>query len=72
MANTQASLREPRIGAPLAYFDTYTSANLPHTLTQAQRNYFGAHTYRHADDPSGAFVHTDWQALIAKESGEKQ
>jgi 6-phosphogluconate dehydrogenase len=62
----------PAMSASLAYFDAYASANLPQNLTQAQRDYFGAHTYQRADDPSGAFVHTDWQALIAKSSGGKQ
>jgi 6-phosphogluconate dehydrogenase len=54
----------PAMSASLAYFDSYTSANLPQNLTQAQRDYFGAHTYQRADDPSGAFVHTDWQTLV--------
>jgi 6-phosphogluconate dehydrogenase len=48
------------------------SASLPQNLTQAQRDYFGAHAYQRADDPSGGFVHTDWQALIANKSGGKQ
>jgi 6-phosphogluconate dehydrogenase len=56
----------PAMSASLAYFDAYTSANLPQNLTQAQRDFFGAHTYQRTDDPSEAFVHTDWQALIAK------
>ena len=62
----------PAMSASLAYFDAYTSANLPQNLTQAQRDYFGAHTYQRADDPSGAFVHSDWQALIGKKTGGKQ
>jgi 6-phosphogluconate dehydrogenase len=62
----------PAMSASLAYFDAYTSANLPQNLTQAQRDYFGAHTYQRADDPSGAFVHTDWQGSIARKSGGKQ
>ncbi|MDP9267113.1 MAG: NADP-dependent phosphogluconate dehydrogenase [Acidobacteriota bacterium] len=62
----------PAMTASLAYFDSYTSANLPQNLTQAQRDFFGAHTYQRADDPSGAPVHTDWQALIAKQSGGKK
>ena len=62
----------PAMSASLAYFDAFTSAKLPQNLTQAQRDYFGAHTYQRADDPSGAFVHTDWQALIAKQSGGRQ
>jgi 6-phosphogluconate dehydrogenase len=58
----------PAMSASLAYFDSYTSANLPQNLTQAQRDYFGAHTYQRADRPDAGFVHTDWQALL---NGEK-
>jgi 6-phosphogluconate dehydrogenase len=43
----------------LAYFDSYRSAQLPANLTQAQRDYFGAHTYRRVDQP-GVF-HTEWE-----------
>jgi 6-phosphogluconate dehydrogenase len=46
------------MGASLAYFDAYRSANLPANLTQAQRDYFGAHTYRRVDR-EGTF-HTEW------------
>jgi 6-phosphogluconate dehydrogenase len=46
------------MSASLAYFDAYRSERLPANLTQAQRDYFGAHTYRRVDGP-GAF-HTDW------------
>jgi 6-phosphogluconate dehydrogenase len=37
---------------------------LPQTLTQAQRDFFGAHTYQRADRPSAGFVHTDWLGLL--------
>jgi 6-phosphogluconate dehydrogenase len=47
------------MNASLAYFDAYRSERLPANLTQAQRDYFGAHTYRRVDK-AGAF-HTDWQ-----------
>jgi 6-phosphogluconate dehydrogenase len=46
-------------GSALAYFDAYRSERLPANLTQAQRDYFGAHTYRRLDKP-GVF-HTEWQ-----------
>ncbi len=46
------------IGASLAYFDAYRTERLPANLTQAQRDYFGAHTYRRVDKP-GVF-HTEW------------
>lgn len=48
----------PAIGASLAYFDAYRSERLPANLTQAQRDYFGAHAYRRLDKP-GSF-HTEW------------
>jgi 6-phosphogluconate dehydrogenase len=48
------------LGASLSYFDAYRSERLPANLTQAQRDYFGAHTYRRVDRP-GVF-HTDWSA----------
>lgn len=56
----------PALGASLAYFDALTSAHLPQNLTQAQRDYFGAHTYRRTDDPEGGAVHTDWQRLARR------
>jgi len=48
------------LNASLAYFDAYRAARLPANLTQAQRDYFGAHTYRRTDRP-GTF-HTEWTA----------
>ena len=48
----------PAMGASLAYFDAYRSERLPANLTQGQRDYFGAHTYRRVDKP-GSF-HTEW------------
>jgi len=50
----------PAIGAALAYFDGYRSARLPANLLQAQRDYFGAHTYERIDKPRGEFFHTNW------------
>jgi 6-phosphogluconate dehydrogenase len=49
----------PTLSAALNYFDTYTTAVLPANLTQAQRDYFGAHTYERIDK-KGKFFHTDW------------
>ena len=54
----------PALAASLAYFDSYRTAVLPQNLTQAQRDYFGAHTYQRSDRPDAGFVHTDWQALV--------
>ena len=55
----------PALSASLAYFDSYRTAVLPQNLTQAQRDYFGAHTYQRSDRPDAGFVHADWQALVA-------
>ena len=50
----------PALSSALAYFDGYKSANLPANLLQAQRDYFGAHTYERVDAPRGEFHHTNW------------
>ncbi|MEN7973876.1 MAG: decarboxylating NADP(+)-dependent phosphogluconate dehydrogenase, partial [Verrucomicrobiota bacterium] len=50
----------PAIGAALAYFDGYRAERLPANLLQAQRDYFGAHTYERVDKPRGEFFHTNW------------
>lgn len=52
----------PAFGSALAYFDGYRSAQLPANLIQAQRDYFGAHTYERTDRPRGKFFHLDWPA----------
>jgi 6-phosphogluconate dehydrogenase len=52
----------PAFGAALAYFDGYRSASLPANLLQAQRDYFGAHTYERIDQPRGKFFHLDWSS----------
>jgi 6-phosphogluconate dehydrogenase len=44
----------------LAFYDGYRSERLPANLTQAQRDYFGAHTYERIDQPRGQFSHTNW------------
>jgi 6-phosphogluconate dehydrogenase len=50
----------PATSASLAYFDTYRCARLPLNLTQAQRDYFGAHHYERIDRPELGPVHSDW------------
>ena len=50
----------PAFSASLAYFDSYRSERLPANLLQAQRDYFGAHTYERVDQPRGQFFHYDW------------
>ena len=73
LAGAQSGLREavvlaarrgiaaPALGSALAYYDGYRSAQSPANLIQAQRDYFGAHTYERVDQP-GSF-HSDWSAL---------
>lgn len=61
MAN-QLGIPVPAFSASLDYFDSYRRANLPQNLTQAQRDYFGAHTYERTDKPRGEFFHTEWMA----------
>jgi 6-phosphogluconate dehydrogenase len=55
------------MSASLAYFDAYRTERLPANLTQAQRDYFGAHTYRRTDR-EGIF-HTEWQELAEAARG---
>ncbi len=50
----------PAFSTALAFFDQYRSAVLPANLLQAQRDYFGAHTYERIDQPRGKFSHTNW------------
>lgn len=50
----------PAFSTALAYFDGYRSERLPANLLQAQRDYFGAHTYERIDKPRGEFFHTNW------------
>lgn len=50
----------PAFSSALAYYDGYRSARLPANLLQAQRDYFGAHTYERTDRPRGEFFHTNW------------
>ena len=72
IANAQASWRRvvataatvgiplPCIGAALAYYDGYRTERLPANLLQAQRDYFGSHTYERVDGPRGEACHTNW------------
>jgi 6-phosphogluconate dehydrogenase len=50
----------PAFSAALAYYDSYRAERLPANLLQAQRDYFGAHTYERLDKPEGEFFHTEW------------
>lgn len=50
----------PCFSTALSFYDGFRSANLPANLTQAQRDYFGAHTYERIDKPRGQFFHSNW------------
>ena len=50
----------PTFSSALSYYDGYRTARLPHNLLQAQRDYFGAHSYERIDQPRGNFYHIDW------------
>lgn len=54
----------PAFSASLGYYDSYRSARLPANLLQAQRDFFGAHTYERLDKPAGEFFHTDWPDVV--------
>ena len=57
----------PAFSSALAYFDGYRSATLSANLLQAQRDFFGAHTYERTDKPRGKFFHLDWSAAERKQ-----
>ncbi len=56
----QLGLPAPAFGAALSFYDGYRCGRLPANLLQAQRDYFGAHSYERVDRPRGEFFHTDW------------
>ena len=56
----KAGIPMPAISSALNYFDGYTTDRLPANLLQAQRDYFGAHTYERIDQPRGQMFHTNW------------
>lgn len=60
----QLGLPVMAMSASLGYFDMYRAANLPLNLTQAQRDFFGSHTYERVDKPELGFVHTEWEELL--------
>jgi 6-phosphogluconate dehydrogenase len=59
-AAVKAGIPVPAFSTALAFYDSYRSASLPANLLQAQRDYFGAHTYERVDKPRGQFFHTNW------------
>ncbi|WP_017305533.1 decarboxylating NADP(+)-dependent phosphogluconate dehydrogenase [Spirulina subsalsa] len=62
IAANSMGIAVPAFSASLDYFDSYRRASLPQNLTQAQRDYFGAHTYERTDKPRGEFFHTEWMS----------
>jgi 6-phosphogluconate dehydrogenase len=61
---TLAGIPVPAFSASLGYYDSYRSAFLPANLLQAQRDFFGAHTYERTDKPRGEMFHTNWPDVI--------
>jgi 6-phosphogluconate dehydrogenase len=61
----------PALSASLAYFDSYRCASLPQNLTQAQRDFFGAHTFERTDKPEAGFMHLDWPSLVRTKAAKK-
>ncbi|KAF0093523.1 MAG: 6-phosphogluconate dehydrogenase [Puniceicoccaceae bacterium 5H] len=58
--SAKAGISVPCFASALSYYDGYRTARLPQNLLQAQRDYFGAHTYERVDQPRGKFFHIDW------------
>ena len=59
-AAVMSGIPAPTLTSALQYYDGYRSERLPANLLQAQRDYFGAHTYERTDKPRGEFFHTNW------------
>jgi 6-phosphogluconate dehydrogenase len=57
----EAGIPIPALSSALSFYDGYRCAKLPANLLQAQRDYFGVHTYERIDKPRGKFFHTDWK-----------
>ena len=65
---TNSGIPIPTFSSALSYFDGYRSANLPQNLLQAQRDYFGAHSYERVDEERGVFFHLNWTSPERTES----
>lgn len=59
-ATALAGIPSPALSSSLSFFDSFASGFLPANLIQAQRDFFGAHTYERLDKPRGEFFHTNW------------
>jgi 6-phosphogluconate dehydrogenase len=68
MTAIEYGIPTPCFGTGLAFFDGYRTERLPANLLQAQRDYFGAHTYERIDQPRGKFNHTNWTGTGGKVS----
>ncbi|HYX43388.1 MAG TPA: hypothetical protein VE821_16900, partial [Pyrinomonadaceae bacterium] len=66
-AAIQTGVAVPGMSASIGYFDTYRTAELPLNLTQAQRDFFGSHTYARTDKPEAGMIHTEWEELLEKQ-----
>jgi len=66
--SAELGIPTPCFSTALAFYDGYRSASLPANLLQAQRDYFGAHTYERVDQPRGQFFHTNWTGTGGKVS----
>jgi hypothetical protein len=60
VAAAKKGIPVPALSTALAFYDQYRNTVLPANLLQAQRDYFGAHTYERVDKPRGEFFHTNW------------
>lgn len=60
----ELGIATPAFSSALAFFDGYRAAQVPANLLQAQRDYFGAHTYERVDQPRGKFFHTEWISAV--------
>ena len=65
-----AGIAVPSFSAALAYYDAYRRKRLPANLTQAQRDFFGAHTYERVDKPRGEWFHTAWTDAHISAAGD--
>jgi 6-phosphogluconate dehydrogenase len=65
-ASAEFGIPSPCFTTALAFYDGYRTDRLPANLLQAQRDYFGAHTYERIDTPRGQFVHTPWIEQLAQ------
>ncbi|HED39635.1 MAG TPA: NADP-dependent phosphogluconate dehydrogenase, partial [Chromatiales bacterium] len=60
----QIGVPVPAMSSALSFYDGFRSEKLPANLLQAQRDYFGAHTYERTDRPRGEFFHSDWKGMV--------